>query len=132
MDPENLSVLVEFRESKRPVVATPRTLLDQITLEVKKIDSSVIIVKSLDDFNEGDGKPVLLQRYSTLWNEYIDVLDPMEVDDGDRLRIIPFPKGGLSPTKSTEVRNRSVFSFLRTAFILFCYAMDFLNMKYIQ
>lgn len=94
MTMEMLSVLVEFRDSKRPVEATPDTLMAKISQVMRGIDPYVVIVKSLADFN-GDGKPFLLQRYSTIWNEYIDVIDPMEIDDGDRVKVVPFPRGSV-------------------------------------
>ena len=42
-------------------------------------------------------------------SEYREVIDPMEIDDGDR----PFPKGG-SPTKSKDVRVLTVYIFVST------------------
>ena len=60
-------------------------------------------MKSLVEYEEAS-KPLMLQRYSTVWSEYIDVIDPKEIDDGDRLS---FPKGG-SPTKSKDVRMLTV------------------------
>ena len=70
---ETLSVLVEFYGSKRPEEATLQTLLYQVSVEFKKLDQAVVIVKLLVDYEDA-GKPFILQRtrgiYSTLRSEY--------------------------------------------------------------
>ena len=58
MTMEMLSVLVEFRDSKRTVETTPGTMMAKISQVMRGIDPYVLIVKSLADLN-GDGKPFL-------------------------------------------------------------------------
>ena len=33
----------------------------------------------------------LLQRYSKEWCDFVDVLDIIEIDDGDHLKVVPLP-----------------------------------------
>ena len=52
-------------------MATPQTLLDEISLEIKKNDPSVVIVV---DYDEREGRRMLLQRYNIYSTLCIDVL----------------------------------------------------------
>ena len=63
-----------------------QTLLYQISVEMK-LDQAVVIVKLLVDYMKKPENHLYCKGNSTLWSGYIDIIDLMEIDDGDRLRI---------------------------------------------
>ena len=98
------TVLLEFRGSKR--IITFETYEDVIHLCQAQLQSlvgseKVRLVTDVENYHasqSGDPeKAYLLQRYSTEWQEFIDVLDVIEVDDKDHLKAVPIP--AMSPIK---------------------------------
>ena len=59
-----------------------------LELELKKVAGDCAkLVLDVDDVNQPH--TYLLQRYSTQWMEYIDVISPIEIASGDKLRAVP-------------------------------------------
>ena len=97
------SRILWFKEACRGNAAGP-----QINVEIKNIDPAVVIVKLLVDYEEA-GKPCHICCKVTLpyAMSIIDIIDPMEINDGNRLRIIPFPEGG---SRSTGHPSRTEYN----------------------
>ena len=84
--------MLEFQESKKvvsvdtsDVVTPPPDLLDVLEQELKKLNGTIKLVLEHDpDINYS--RQFLLQRYSSEWREFVDVVDIIEVDNGDHLK----------------------------------------------
>ena len=57
--------------------------------ELQKVAPGVKLVLGCNVKNSRD--ELLLQRYSKEWEDYVDVIDVIEIDKGDRLRAVPVP-----------------------------------------
>lgn len=56
--------------------------------ELKKIvgeDAKLV----LDVGDRSENKSYLLQRYSSQWMDYVDVISPIEIATGDKVRAVP-------------------------------------------
>lgn len=49
----------------------------------------VVDIKSKYERKTSSEKPVFLQRFSSQWNQFVDVIDAIEVESGDRLKAVP-------------------------------------------
>ena len=84
-------------------------VVDFVLAELRKFDQDAFIVCGSEGDNDSgpsDAKPhvcYLLQKWSNKWGAYVDVSTADEVDDGDKLTVIP------KPAKSIPV-SRRVFS----------------------
>lgn len=113
------SVLLEFMGSKRSIAYKEEEELTKLCEnEIKKIvkDDNIRVITDVDEYTkEASEKPYLLQRYSKEWQQFVDVIDTIEIDDKDHLMVVPLP--GLSPEKVntliiffTQYRNRRPFT----------------------
>ena len=97
------SILLEFKGSKRQIKYENTSQDDIIKLceeEMRVIarDKNVRLVIDLKDYHKAEGeKPYLLQRFSTEWDMFVDVIDVIEIDDRDHLKAVPLPAA--SPVK---------------------------------
>ena len=101
------TVLLEFRGSKRVISfnETEDVILScQSQLQSLIGSDKVKIVTDVEGFHarsQSAGghteKAYLLQRYSKEWNEFVDVIDVLEIDDKDHLKAVPIP--AMSPIK---------------------------------
>ena len=90
------SVLLKFGESTR-VVRFSHLKLDEVEgaleTELKKIDPDVKLVLGCKNQHKKESeseKPVFMQRYSSEWQQYVDVIDVIEIDCGDKLKAVSF------------------------------------------
>ena len=83
-----MKVLLEFEGSKRVLhINEADNLLARIKEEVSKLAID-IAVAPFNRENLCSSEPLLvIQRWSTEWNTYIDVTDAEEVVDGDKLTL---------------------------------------------
>ena len=52
----------------------------------------------------------LLQRYSTQWMEFVDVISPIKIASGDKLRAVPLaPKKNGTLSTESEVRHLHIY-----------------------
>lgn len=88
-------LLLECEHSKRVVeckakVKALRSLLED---EVQKIvGAEVNLIFDVAEYRHAARavtKGYLLQRFSSEWNEYVDVIDAIEIDTKDKLRALP-------------------------------------------
>lgn len=88
-------LLLECEHSKRVVeckakVEALRSLLEE---EVQKIvGAEVKLIFDVAEYRRAARavtKGYLLQRFSSEWNEYVDVIDAIEIDTKDKLRAVP-------------------------------------------
>ena len=95
-----MEVLFEYRGSKREVsVGNPECLTGVISDELRRIGKSRALVLTSHDtlpqpVGRGRAPPeiYLLQKWSGLWNCFVDVRHFNEVSNGDRLAVIARPK----------------------------------------
>ena len=86
-----MEVLVEFKHFKILLVpVSADLLLDEMNLEIKKYDPSAhVICRSDDESGSGNHSQYLIQKWSTRWNCYINIDDISDVNDGDKLLLVP-------------------------------------------
>lgn len=108
------SVLLEFQQSKR-VITVPDTVIPPADLvyiletELKKVDQEIKIVLGYGSQSSSCLGEHLLQRYSKEWQEFVDVIDVIEIDRGDHLRVVPVPKSSAVPSKEKQVSILYIF-----------------------
>ena len=98
-------MLLEFRGSKRVIAF--ENVEDIVQLCQAQLQSSVGMerVRLVTDVeadhvkhgSSGEPEAYLLQRYSTEWQEFVDVIDVIEIDNRDHLKAVPIP--AMSPMK---------------------------------
>ena len=67
--------------------------------ELQKFDKTIyqpLICKDSTESPLDDAKPYILQRWSTVWQEYVNVIITVETGDGDKLLAVPEPKSSES------------------------------------
>ncbi len=95
-----MDVLFEYRGSRRELaVASPSNLTDIVSEELRNLGRTGAVVLTSEDTlptttgrRQNAPEVYLLQRWSTLWNCYVDVRHSDEVADGDRLAVLARPK----------------------------------------
>ena len=99
MEPEDQEdyvyrLLLECEHSKRVVDCKSKvdSLPSLLEKEVQKIcgRSDVELVFDVAECSRREiTKGYLLQRFSSEWNEYVDVINPIEIGTKDKLRAVP-------------------------------------------
>lgn len=102
--PKSFFVLLEFGESKKQISipnwdaedVAPEDLLDTLEGHLKRIDGNIRLVidygaQSSSSESQRAGATYILQRFSREWGEFVDVLDLVEIDNGDHLKAVPLP-----------------------------------------
>lgn len=85
-------MLLEFGQSCR-VLSTDvgyNKLAEYLEEELKKVNPAIKLV--FDRKNPGEiksEKPVFLQRFSSEWQQFVDVIDVIEIANNDRLKALP-------------------------------------------
>ena len=105
------SVLLEFRGSKRRIIyEEDDDLIDLCEVELKKVaqNENVRLITDIQGYSKSatDERPFLLQRYSTEWREFVDVIHAIEIDDKDHLKVVPLP--GPSPQKVSLLLGHTI------------------------
>ena len=93
MEDLGVYVLFQFGQSRKPMkldLSLGEEALQPIQDELQKIDRKIHLplIGNIPD----DAKPYILQRWSTEWHEYVDVLSAIEIGDGDKLLAVPQPR----------------------------------------
>lgn len=90
-----MEVLFQFGDSKRLLNPTSADSLAQLIVEeLSKFDPSALILEpgcSSTKSSLRGNNYYLVQKWSTKWNDFVDLLDLNEVEDGDKLTAIPRP-----------------------------------------
>ena len=93
-----MQFLLEFGQSTR-IITTDLgygRLEEFLQRELRKLDSKVkLVVRGQPDVSSFE-KPVFLQRFSSEWNQYVDVTDVIEIATKDRLKAVPYKLPGCS------------------------------------
>ena len=84
-----MEVLFEFRGSRRPVCVSS-SITKEILDELTKFDSKAALRVTSSSPEDDEKNYYLLQKWSNKWEEYVNVEEPGEIQDGDRLTAIPF------------------------------------------
>lgn len=90
-----MNFLLEFGQSSRVITTTDSgsELAAFLDGELKKIDPDVklvIAIKSQYEKKSKSEKTLFLQRFSSEWKQFVDVIDVIELESGDRLKAVPF------------------------------------------
>ena len=90
-----VEVLFEFRESKRQLKVSPKSICKVLAQELSQFGKEGVVVQLAKPQSSRDTvQPAgvyLLQRWSTTWQTIIDVESIQEIDDKDRLTVVPMP-----------------------------------------
>ena len=81
-----LEVLFEFENSRRRIVAKKSEVRAAIEKELTRFGPPVNVRYSGEC---GSSNAYLLQRWSTTWHNFIDVEDENDIEDRDRLTVVP-------------------------------------------
>ena len=96
-----VEVLFEYKESKRKLGVTPRSVCAILTQELARFGKEGAVVQlAKPQSSRVTVQPAgvyLLQKWSTTWQTYIDVESTAEIVNKDRLTVVPMP--GSSPAK---------------------------------
>lgn len=89
-------MLLEFEKSKSLVSLRkpPDDLKDILEERLRRIDDQIRLVvdyRCQEEATTGENRLYLLQRWSKEWSEFIDVIDMIEIDNGDHLKVVPVP-----------------------------------------
>ena len=96
-------VLLEFGESKKQITipncdtdVPPKDLLETLEGHLKRIYGSIRLVidygaQSSSSESQRAEATYILQRFSREWGEFVDVIDLVEIDNGDHLKAVPLP-----------------------------------------
>lgn len=92
---DSMNILLEFGQSSRVVTAngTLDELHEFLEGELKKLDPDVkLVIDSKSQYQKKSEceRPLFLQRFSSEWKQYVDVINVIEIKSGDRLKAVPF------------------------------------------
>ena len=90
-----MEVLVEINGSRRPLKPfTKESILELI----RKHDKDAFLV--LDNEDQAGNSPYILQRWSSKWKTFVDVSSLDEIEEHDKITIIP------KPSSASEVSSK--------------------------
>ena len=100
------TVLLELQQSKKQV-RIPSDLcevtddfLKILETHLKRIDNRLRLVIDYSDCSESHRDVTyILQRHSKEWGHFVDVEHLREIDNGNHLRAVPFPRSTLSDAR---------------------------------
>lgn len=103
-------MLFEYRGSRRELtVGAPDNLTEVVTAELRRIGRPrAVVLASEDTLPSTTGRRqnvpevYLLQKWSALWDCYVDVRHCNDVKDGDRLAVLARPK---PPSRVSQDRS---------------------------
>ena len=85
-----VEVLFEHDQSKRIVKCSSELLARMISRALGLSEDAVGYADHSD--SDSSANSLLLQRYCSKWDTFVDVNNMREVINGDRIRVIPIPK----------------------------------------
>ena len=91
----SVSILFQFRQSRKPMtldLSLGEEALNPVQDELRKFDSTIYLPLMCDESPSNDAKPYTLQRWSTMWQEYVNIISAIEIGDGDKLLAVPEPR----------------------------------------
>ena len=93
-------VLFEYGGSRRPLLVKRSAVCETIEQELSRFGKA--IPKVLLSGNCGSSSSLLLQRWSTTWNTYVDVERPDDLENKDHVTVVQVSSQTM-PTSSKEV-----------------------------
>ena len=92
----------------------PGNLLARLEEHLKKINGKIqLVIDYGAQSSESRGDPeatYILQRFSKVWGEFIDVIHLIEIDNGDHLKAVPLPRSVLRK----EAENVSTLNLIHS------------------
>jgi len=115
-----MEVLFEYRGSRKELaVGSLGNLANVVTAELRQLGRTRAVVLTGDDTlpvttdrRQSPPEVYLLQKWSPLWDCYVDVRHSNDVKDGDRLAVLARPK---PPSKVSE-KSWSIMGLFTTCF----------------
>lgn len=86
-DGEGLQLLFEFENSRRQIVTRKSAVRESLEKELERFGLASVRVRYSSDSSGSDS--YLLQRWSDAWNNYIDVEDENDLEDRDKVTVVP-------------------------------------------
>jgi hypothetical protein len=87
-----VEVLFEYKESKYQLNISPRSISTILTQELPCFGNEGAVVLSKPQSSHNTVQPAgayLLQKWSTTWQTFIDVEPTAEIENKDRLTVVP-------------------------------------------
>lgn len=106
-----LEFLFEFENSRRRIVTSRSRLREALEKELTRFGLNSGSIRYSGDC--GSSNSYLLQRWSTTWNSFIDVEEEEELEDKDRVTVVPV-LGSTNSETSTKV-STVLFSNFKAA-----------------
>ena len=89
-----MNFLLEFGQSSRAITADVAAdkLPEFFERELRKLDPGINLVIGIKSQQKAkpEHKVLFLQRFSKEWKQFVDVIDVIELESGDRLKSVPF------------------------------------------
>ena len=101
-DDERLLLLFEFQNSRRQIVTRKSAVRESLEKELERFGlERVGRVRYSGD--SGGSNSYLLQRWSDTWNNYIDVEDENDLEDRDKVTVVPMTTSFAESEVSSQV-----------------------------
>lgn len=97
-----LQLLFEFQNSRRRVVTTKSRVCEALEQELQRFGFTSARVRYSGDC--GSSNSYLLQRWSETWSNYIDVEEDDDLEDKDRVTVVPMTTFSADSEVPTRVR----------------------------
>ena len=92
-----MEVLLEYKGSKRVIKCANTELCDYVQSELHALGNPNARVYLAGHQLAPSSNDLILQRFATKWNSFVDVKNVEDVSSGDRLTVIPNPFATASP-----------------------------------
>ena len=93
-----IKLLFEYRESKRCLCVNRSNVCETIEKELSRFGQTVSKVSLSGDC--GSSNSLLLQKWSTAWDTYVDVETVDDLDDKDRVTVVRLSAGTTTQSSS--------------------------------
>ena len=89
MADDRLLLLFEFQNSRRRIVTSKSAVRESLQKELERFGLTSPRVRYSSD--SGGSNSYLVQRWSDAWNNYIDVEDENDLEDREKVTVVPMP-----------------------------------------
>ena len=96
-----LQLLFEFQNSRRRVVTKRSRVREALEQELQRFGFASATVRYSGDCGSSSG--YLLQRWSETWSNYIDVEEDNDLEDKDRVTVVPMTTFSTDSEGPTQV-----------------------------
>ena len=86
-----MEVLLEYKNSRRALKVTAHHMLETVEKELIALGAKRPVVELAGVERSQRGTHLILQRWSSKWEAYVDVSNVWDITEGDKLVVIPRP-----------------------------------------